>query len=466
MAGQRRGKRSGSISETGDGWKGYVTVDGKRKYFWAKTRKEADKKRIYLAAHPEAVRTERAVQQEATQPTQSAKGAAVPTSRTVSAIVSGWIAHKLNVERGRHKPKTSRGYSDHLRIHVNHPEYGIGDLDADQVTTEALEDFFTALREEALLGASARRGVHSLLNSAYNFALERRIVRANPLPGYLRPAPHDGEIVEIDPAQVEQLLLHFAFDPRHEARWLLALFVGLRPGEALAVQGEDIDWDKGLLRVYQQLQQDTRSGGLILVPVKSRTSRRTLALPDFVLKALKARRAALLEQQRAAGEEWKPWPGPGQRGPEFLFVQDDGQPIRPRLDYTIWKRVLEEAGVVREVAHHGESVLEPLPISRYACRHHAATWLLGIGNDVALVSRYLGHSDVGFTMRTYVSRRLSNASVAARMDHAFPTYSDSEIVQVASAPATTPGPPPIPPPISARPARPSPTGVMPRGAEF
>ncbi|AMM31679.1 hypothetical protein SA2016_0994 [Sinomonas atrocyanea] len=454
MAGQRRGKKTGSISKASDGWKGYVTVDGQRKYFWAKTRREADLKRRHLVEHPEDVRNERAAQQEAVEPHPPTRNVAVFGSSTVGAIVSGWIDHKLKVERGRHKPKTSRGYSDHLRIHVNHPEYGIGDLDADEVTAEGLEDFFTALREEALLGASARRGIHSLLNSAFNFALERRMVRANPVPRYLRPAPHDGEIVEIDPAQVEQLLLHFAFDSTYEARWLLALFVGLRPGEALAIQVEDIDWNKGLLRVYQQLQQDSGSGGLILVPVKSRTSKRTLVLPDFVLEALKARRAALIEQQRAAGEAWNPWRGTGEQAPQFLFVQDNGQPIRPRLDYAIWKRLLEVAGVVREGVRDGVPVLEAVPVSRYACRHHAATWLLGIGNDVALVSRYLGHSDVGFTMRTYVSSRLSNASVAVRMEQAFPTYSDSEIVQVATSPAPAAAPPPIPPPISARSATP------------
>jgi len=56
-----------------------------------------------------------------------------------------------------------------------------------------------------------------------------------------------------------------------------------------------------------------------------------------------------------------------------------------------WKPALQAAGVpqVRENGFH-------------ALRHHFASALLHNGVDIRALAAYLGHSDPGFTLRTYV----------------------------------------------------------------
>ena len=50
-------------------------------------------------------------------------------------------------------------------------------------------------------------------------------------------------------------MLAVATDDRNAARWSVALALGLRQGEALALKWDDIDLDNGTLAVRRQLQR-------------------------------------------------------------------------------------------------------------------------------------------------------------------------------------------------------------------
>ena len=100
----------------------------------------------------------------------------------------------------------------------------------------------------------------------------------------------------------------------NSARWSDALALGLRQGEALGLLWRDVDLDRGTPMVRRALQRQ-KGQGLVLVEPKSRAGRRTIALPDTLLAALRNHRVAQLQHPvTAAGvyeDRGDPAPDPG-----------------------------------------------------------------------------------------------------------------------------------------------------------
>jgi integrase len=85
-------------------------------------------------------------------------------------------------------------------------------------------------------------------------------------------------------------LISAAEDDRLGALYVTAVGTGLRQGELLGLQWSDIDLDGATLTVWRQLSED--GGVLELVEPKTDRGRRRVELPEFVVSALRAHRAA------------------------------------------------------------------------------------------------------------------------------------------------------------------------------
>jgi len=162
---------------------------------------------------------------------------------------------------------------------------------------------------------------------------------------------------------------------RNAARWTVALAVGLRQSEALALQWSDVDLGKGTLSVRRGLHR-VSGHGLVYEEPKADRSRRTLALPAPLVEALRAHRAAQREERITAGPLWEDH--------DLVFAQPNGRPIERKSDWRAWNTLLREAGV-REVRLHDG-------------RHTAATLLLAEGVHPRVVMELLGHSQMRTTM--------------------------------------------------------------------
>ena len=159
----------------------------------------------------------------------------------------------------------------------------------------------------------------------------------------------------------------------NSARWTVALAVGLRQSEALGLRWADVDLEKGALSVRRGLH---RVGGQAS---STRNRRRTVALPAPLVEALRAHRAAQLEERIAAGPLWQDH--------DLVFAQPNGRPIERQSDWRSWKGRLREADV-REIRLHDG-------------RHTAATLLLSEGVHPRVVMEVLGHAQMRTTTDTY-----------------------------------------------------------------
>lgn len=185
---------------------------------------------------------------------------------------------------------------------------------------------------------------------------------------------------EVQPltAAEARLLLDAARHVRNGARWSVALALGLRQGEALGLRWSDVDLDAGTLTVRRALQGQT-GRGLVYVEPKSQAARRCILLPAALQEALRAHRAAQLEERLAAGPLW--------HDADLVFAQVTGRPVDPRRDWADWKTLLATAGV-RDARLHD-------------ARHTAATLLLQQGVPARVAMQVLGHSQITLTLGTY-----------------------------------------------------------------
>ena len=106
------------------------------------------------------------------------------------------------------------------------------------------------------------------------------------------------EVTPLDPQQARTLLEHCE-SHRPGALFTTALAVGLRLGEMLALRWKGVDLDNGLVHIPQTLQKV--DGKTVVAEPKSAKSRRSLALPDVAVSALRAHGVTQLEDRMLAG---------------------------------------------------------------------------------------------------------------------------------------------------------------------
>jgi integrase len=196
--------------------------------------------------------------------------------------------------------------------------------------------------------------------------------------GFVDPPslPH----VEVHPYTLDEAraFLRAVRGRRLEARWVIALALGLRQGEVLGLYWEDVDLDRATLRVRAQLQRDPDCGELIRVDTKTARSRRTLPIPVSVLATLQEHRKRQSAEQSAA-DSWS--------DPRWVFATRLGTPIHPRNDYRSFREIIRQTGL-RVVRVHD-------------LRHTAASVLLAEGVPPRVVMEILGHSQISVTLNTY-----------------------------------------------------------------
>ena len=85
----------------------------------------------------------------------------------------------------------------------------------------------------------------------------------------------------------------------------MALFTGLRKGEAMGLCWDRIDFARGTIFIDKQLQLERKKGGkYVFAPLKNDKAR-TITPAPFVMKLLKRHRAKQAEQRLKLGPMWE-----------------------------------------------------------------------------------------------------------------------------------------------------------------
>jgi len=353
MSRHRRGNREGSIRLRTDGrWVGAVALDGRRRYVYGKTRKEAADKLAQLVRDADAGLTLTADQ------------------ITVGDYLLRWLEDSV---RPRLRPKTYRGYEQLVRLHLV-PE--LGRLKLSKLTPMRVQRLINAKLESGLSKRTVQY-MRAVLRAALAQAVRWRLLSSNAAGLTEGPTVRRRPVPALTPADAKVLLEAMA-GHRLETLVVVALGLGLRQGEALGLRWDDVDLDRAEVHVRRALQR-LKGRGHVDVELKTELSRRSLALPPVVLDALRTHRKRQDAQRSRAGESWT--------NTGYVFTTATGGPLDGSNVTHDFQRALAKAGLPR--------------MRFYDLRHGCASLLLAQGVHPRVVMETLGHSAISLTMNTY-----------------------------------------------------------------
>jgi len=167
---------------------------------------------------------------------------------------------------------------------------------------------------------------------------------------------------------------------RWEAMFLVAIMLGLRPGEVLGLPWKAVDLKERTLEIKQSLQR-LPGGELVFGPPK-KDSYRTVRLPDQVAEALRVHQVNQ-KKERLKAEVWD------DHG--LVFPSALGTP----MDFSNFRRLVQQRCRDARV-----TVISPNEF-----RHSAATLLSEAGIPIQDVADMLGHKDTRMLAKHYRHRR-------------------------------------------------------------
>lgn len=396
MSTKRRGPGDGGLFKRGsDGlWVGSVEIppgdDGKRrqKRVAAKDYKTAKRKLDELRAQIDA-------------------GFIILTGNTT---VKSWLEHWLeNIKKPVLSQSTYKFYEEAIRLHITPVVAGrvtIGQIRLDQFATQHVYHVI----ENANSTRNAQRA-HLVLNMALEKAVADRVLRHNVCASVDRPghSKQEQDTLEVGAAKtVLSTAVAIQEDPDYRGplmatRWAAALWTGARPAELRGLEWDRVDFNASVMDLSWQLKQMTKthgcgekadgkypcgkvrvsfcpsaywdiaagieyrecvgSGSLLWTRPKTDAGKRIVPIVAPLLEMLKIHR-----RDTAAD------PNPH----DLVWAHRDGRPIGEKQEWTLWKDLLDAAGLPH--------------VDQYATRHTAATLLdeLGVPQDVRM--QIMGHS--------------------------------------------------------------------------
>jgi integrase len=364
---KRRANHEGSIRQRTDGtWEAILSVGRdpltgklKRVSYYGKTQREVVEK----AARAKAAR---------------AQGTYVKPEKLT---LGQWLAEWLETYKAPRVRALS--LAQYQRIITRHLTPALGHLLLTKLHPEDVQRYLN--RKQQTLDAVTLRQHLVVLRSALAMAqkvgrVSRNVAQLVETPTAARKRRETLSIV-----QVTTQLLPALTDDRYLAAYVVLFLTGLRKGELLGLRWQDIDFEARTLQVHQTLERVPNPHGtkpktvLAFMAPKTEQSRRTVALPEECVSALRQHKA------RQAAEKLRLGAAYSDQG--LVFCQGDGRPIDPRTFNYHFVWTLKQAGLPHIRVHDA--------------RHTYATRLLQHDVPLKVVSTQLGHSSIAITGDIY-----------------------------------------------------------------
>jgi len=302
-----------------------------------------------------------------------------PRRTTLAQAAEEWLkAAEAGIVRtrsgDRYKPSALRAYEQALRTKLL-PRLGHRRLSA--ITSAAIQDVVDRLVADGHSPSTVRNAVLPL-RAIYRRALSRSEVFANPTVGLSLPAVRGRRERVARPAEAEALIATLPEADR--GIWATALYAGLRCGELQALRWQDIDFERGLIRVERSW--DPKVGP---IEPKSRSGRRRVPLA----KPLRAYLAAHRLRTSSDDEEG------------LVFGRSaDG--------------AFHQAGLTKRARSFWKGA-QLSPIGLHECRHTYAAFMIAAGVNAKALSTYMGHSSITITLDRYGHLMPGSEGEAAHM---------------------------------------------------
>ena len=353
---KRRKRGDGSVHLRKDGrWEGRVVIGyddngyPKTKNVLAKNKKECLQKLKVLKDSLKKVEPER-----------------LSSDMCFGAWLDHWYQNQCKPTIGA---KTQTDYENRIYRHII-PE--IGQIPLNRLTAADLQQFYRQLKQGGRLQAVEQYGpglsdrmvkcCHVTCRTALDQAVKQGLILKNPADACKTPTLRPKEMQVLSPEEIRRLLIQARENDCYELL-LLELSTGLRRGEILALQWDDLDLCTGILRIERQVQRVRRE--LVISAPKTKSSCRSIILPTPILGVLR-------DYRQSIRSRWM-----------FPSPKKEDSPLDPAAVRKKLAKVLNRADC-KHIRFHD-------------LRHTFATHLYGATNDLLVVQRALGHRDVSTT---------------------------------------------------------------------
>jgi integrase len=290
--------------------------------------------------------------------------------RPFSDVIDAWresagLTSPSHLSSQRLSPTTAAGYISILDLYVT-PTFGHQAIG--QITHEAVQRWVNTLAQEHAPGTT--RNVFAVLRNVFNKGVKLGMVRTSPCANVDLPRSPREEMLCLTAGEVSDLAN--AIDPYYRTLVYFAAYTGLRAGEQLALQRQDVNLTQGTVAVRRARREV--SGHITYGPTKTQGSRRTVSLPAFLTTLLREHMANVPLNPDA-----------------LVFTGKSGKPLRHN---TFVKRHFKPAVRAALPPHlHG--------LRWHDLRHTAASLAIAAGAHPKLIQARLGHASVTITLDRY-----------------------------------------------------------------
>lgn len=377
-------QRTGHIRQRENGlWEGQYVYKGERRSIYGKTQEEVARQLEEIIASIE-------------------EGTYIrPNQHTLLSWLREWL-HTYAEPTLR--PATFTNYELIIERHFNTK---LGNVKLKNISTRMLQNFFNeklvsgrADKKSGVLSPKTLKNMKYMLHVALDQAYFDELIPSNPVNGVRLPVPDGPEQRVLRPEEKERICAHAATIRTFPAQGVILLLTcGLRRGELLGLQWQDVDLEDGIMKIRHTLSRlkkfdvsksaypyirldayapETNRTALYLRPVKTKKAVRTIYLPARAKEALLVIRAISTEFADVKSD-FNPH--------DLVFCTEEGHPFEAKVLEEGFQKILADL--------HLKSV------NLHATRHTFATEALQKTTDIVTVSEILGHTKPSTTLDMY-----------------------------------------------------------------
>ena len=271
----------------------------------------------------------------------------------------------------------ARTYSRYKGLISMHIIPTLGERNISELGRREIQEFLTQqkkdgnMRNGEKLSATGTNMMLSVLNLAFEYACDMEYIEENPC---VRVRRTKAEAKKIEAFTVDEQRAIESEIARSDDRWLhgilLCLYTGLRIGELLGLTWNDVDLERGVIKITKTVYREKNDSGMWQLCVdtpKTKASDRVIPLPEYITD--------MLRQDLETAQT------------PYIVENKKGERMSIRSYQYLFEKLTERAGV-RKLNFH-------------ALRHTFATRAIECGMDIKTLSEIMGHKNASITLNRY-----------------------------------------------------------------
>ena len=282
----------------------------------------------------------------------------------------------INDRKLRFNKLSPQQYGKNNKIIEAIEQASVGTKEISEITADELQAYFDSLKHYS---NSYMQKYMMQFTQAFNYAKEKGYITVNPMIDVYKPKSNKPDKIiramEIDEQQAftEYLINKTTAEEPYKNVFLIQLYMGLRIGEALALQYDDIDLKNRTIHIHKTLSRDENERVIMKHIPKTVAGIRTVPIPNNIL-------GEVAEQKEIAKNNKD----------QLLFLGKYGSMSDPRTVNTVLKRMLSQNLRIYDITTH-------------SLRHTFGTRCIEAGMQPVTLQKLMGHKDIAVTLNTYTS---------------------------------------------------------------